>query len=69
MLNWFFFDWCWINFFKKNFLIDFFYKILCVKFLFIFSNLTVLFFGEKFLIEYQTKFIFVQSFNLLIQPN
>jgi len=67
MLRFFFFNTYYINFFKKNFLIDFFYKQKCFYSIFYFLNLSVIFFGEKYLIEYQTKNIFFYFNNFLFK--
>lgn len=58
VLNYWFIKIFWINFFKKNLLLDFLYKNVAYLYIYYILNLSVLFFSEKYIIEYQTKYIF-----------
>ena len=69
MLNFFYLSIFWTNFFKKNFLFDFNIKIISFKWVFYFLNISVIFFGEKYLIEYQTKYIFVIFYNSVFKQH
>lgn len=59
MLNNFFIKLKFINFFKNNFFYDYFIKIIVKKNIYNLFIYLGFFFAEKFLIEYNTKYIFI----------